>query len=491
MRVLVVGLATTGASVVSYTRAAGHEVTVLEDRPTTDDGYRARAEAAVGVGAVLVERPEANDAAAHGRAADLVVPSPGVRPDHPAVVAAHEAGVPVRSEIDLAAARLRARPDAPRLVAVTGTNGKTTVTTLIDAVLRSAGVSDAAAGNIGRPLLDAVGDDVRVVVAEVSSFQLAFTTDAFVPDVAVLLNVAEDHLDWHGSADAYAWAKAQLFAHQGVDGLLVVNGDDVVASRLALDAPGRVTRFTVGPPNGGFGVRDEHLVGPDGVLAPVRVLRSGTEPVSRSARSRFPVRARSRFPFRLMTSPTRWRRRRRRWKWAPTSTRSPGPLRSSVVSPTASSWCATWAVSASTTTRRPRTRTPPRSALAGFEHVVLIVGGRNKALDLRGLREHAPRLRAVVAIGEAAGDVEATFAGVVPVVRAASMHEAVQAATARAQPGDAVLLSPACASFDWYESYAARGDDFAREVGLLACGDRDPATCPNGEPATRPNGESA
>ncbi len=107
------------------------------------------------------------------------------------------------------------------------------------------------------------------------------------------------------------------------------------------------------------------------------------------------------------------------------------------------------------------------SALAGFEHVVLIAGGRNKALDLGSLRAQASRVRAVVAIGEAAGEVEAAFAGAVPVVRADSMREAVRAASERAQADDAVLLSPACASFDWYESYAARGDDFAREVELL------------------------
>ena len=145
MRVLVVGLATTGASVVSYTRAAGHEVTVLDDSPGTSDAYAARVAGAEADGARVLERPDAADAAAQGRAADLVVPSPGVRPDHPAVVAAHDAGVPVRSEIDLAASRLRARPDGPRLVAVTGTNGKTTVTTLIDAMLREAGIASAAA----------------------------------------------------------------------------------------------------------------------------------------------------------------------------------------------------------------------------------------------------------------------------------------------------------------------------------------------------------
>ena len=152
---------------MAYTRAAGHDVTVLEDRPPTGRDRSQRT--ATGPGragrrrrrASWSRRPTADEAAALGRAADLVVPSPGVRPDHPALVAAHAAGVPVRSEIDLAAARLRARADAPRLVAVTGTNGKTTVTTLIDAMLRAAGIASVAAGNIGRPLLDAVGDRRR------------------------------------------------------------------------------------------------------------------------------------------------------------------------------------------------------------------------------------------------------------------------------------------------------------------------------------------
>jgi UDP-N-acetylmuramoylalanine--D-glutamate ligase len=110
------------------------------------------------------------------------------------------------------------------------------------------------------------------------------------------------------------------------------------------------------------------------------------------------------------------------------------------------------------------------TAVAGFDSVVLIAGGRNKGLDLSQLRVLAPRLRAVVAIGEAAGDVEAAFKGTTPVVRATSMHDAVREGYALAREGDAVLLSPACASFDWYSSYAERGDDFVREVAALTAG---------------------
>ncbi len=448
MRVLVVGLATTGASVVSCTRAAGHEVAVLEDHPVRDgapgEAFRAHAERAVAEGAVVVDRPDAREAAAQGRAADLVVPSPGVRPDHPAIVAAHDAGVPVRSEIDLAAARLRARPDAPRLVAVTGTNGKTTVTTLIDAMVRAAGIASSAAGNIGRPLLEAVGDDVEVVVAEVSSFQLAFTTDAFAPDVAVLLNVAEDHLDWHGSAGAYAQAKARLFTHQGLDALLIVNGDDPVAVALAAGAPGRVSRFTTGVPTGsGYGVRGADLVGPTGVIAPV--------PGSGAPHDRANALAAAAAALEVGADVAAVAR----------ALTGFGGLTHRVQLVGEHDGVRFYDDSKATNPHA------TASALAGFDHVVLIAGGRNKALDLGVLRAQVSRLRAVVAIGEAANEIEAAFGAAVPVVRAGSMHDAVRAAIGHARSGDTVLLSPACASFDWYESYAARGDDFAREVARL------------------------
>jgi UDP-N-acetylmuramoylalanine--D-glutamate ligase len=458
MRVLVVGLATTGASVVSYTRAAGHDVTVIDDAPGTSDTYRARVQHARTDGARVVERPTATNAADEGRLADLGVPSPGVHPDHPALVAANDAGVPVRSEIDLAAARLRARPDAPRLVAITGTNGKTTVTTLVDLMLREAGIASVTAGNIGRPLIDAAGDDVDVIVAEVSSFQLTFISDAFAPDVAVLLNVAEDHVDWHGSVEAYAQAKAELFRHQSASGLLVVNRDDPVALRLAADAPGAVIHFGVGAPDaGGYGVVGAELVGPAGVLAPVPGSGAPHDIANAlaAAAAALAVGADAGAVGRALAGYTGLAHR------VQLVGERDGVRRyddSKATNPHATA-----------------------GALAGFEHVVLIAGGRNKGLDLGGLRVHAPQLRAVVAIGEAADEVEAAFTGVVPLVRADSMRDAVRAAAAFAQAGDSVLLSPACASFDWYDSYAARGDDFAREVSAFV--DESTGCRTGGEPS--------
>jgi len=448
MRIVVVGLGVTGDAVVTYARAAGHDVAVLEDVPDGAE-YRERAERARAAGAMVIERPDTADAAARAAAADTVVPSPGVHSDHPAIAAARAAGVPVRSEIDLAAERLRARPDAPRLVAVTGTNGKTTVTTLVAAMATAAAIPNAAAGNIGRPLLEAVDDGVDVVVAEVSSFQLEYTTAVFAPDVAVLLNVAEDHLDWHGSIDAYVRAKSRLFEHQGPGATLIVYADDPVAWKLAHDAAARADRLIVpfsrgAPLSGGYGVRAGRLVGPDGDVAPAP--SSGAPHViTNSLAAAAAARA-------IGVEALAIERALRDFAGLAHRVELVGEVSgvqfyndSKATNPHATS-----------------------SALQGFDHVVLIAGGRNKDLGLGVLRADAARLRAVVAIGEAAAEVESTFAGVVPVVRAPSMRDAVREAAARARADDAVLLSPGCASFDWYESYAARGDDFAREVRRLA-----------------------
>src|SRR5262249_14563573 len=151
----------------------------------------------------------ADDVAAAVEGADLVVPSPLVRVEHPALVAARRASVAVRSEIDLAGERATVP-----IVAITGTNRKTTVTTPTAEMLEASGRRAVAAGNVGRPLIDAVDDPVDVLVAEVSSFQLA-CSETFHPRVAVVLAIAPDHLDWHGTYEHYVAAKARITEHQG------------------------------------------------------------------------------------------------------------------------------------------------------------------------------------------------------------------------------------------------------------------------------------
>ncbi|MGH8999763.1 MAG: Mur ligase family protein, partial [Acidimicrobiia bacterium] len=249
-RTLVVGLGLTGEAVARRCAPTG-SVTVVEDRP--GNGFAERAGLLRALGVTVVGHPDLAALSALVSAADLVVPSPGVAESHPVYGLAARAGVAVRSEIELAgtAAAALGRP----LVAVTGTNGKTTVTTLVAEMVNAAGRRASAAGNIGRPLIDAVhDDDAEVVVAEVSSFQLRFT-ETFRPGVAVFLNAAADHLDWHDSFGAYVAAKARVFSAQGPDDLLVYNADDAAVAEVAAGAPGRRVAFSIAGTRqpGGYG----------------------------------------------------------------------------------------------------------------------------------------------------------------------------------------------------------------------------------------------
>jgi UDP-N-acetylmuramoylalanine--D-glutamate ligase len=447
--VLVLGLGVTGDAVVRHRTAAGDGVVVVEDVPARDAGYRDRVATAEAAGAEVVEQPTPARLVELVQESDVVVPSPGVPLGHPALVAAREAGVRVRAEVDLAAELAAARGKV--LVAVTGTNGKTTVTTLITAMLDSSGGAALGAGNIGLPLLDAAASDARALVAEVSSFQLACTTEAFRPRVAVLLNVAPDHLDWHGSFDAYAAAKAQVFAHQRGRDRLVFNGDDDVAARLAESAPAQRVGFTLGSRAGMFRIEGSMLVDSNG------------EPFADAAQ----------MPF---TAP----HDRANALAASAAAFAAGATRDDVeralrAYPRLHHRVARIGNTGGVQYYDDSKATNPHatlSAVRGFDHidgkVVLVAGGRNKGLDLSELRVLAPRLRGVVAIGEAAAEIETAFTGVVPTARARSMQEAVVFAARRAQAGDVVLLSPACASYDSYPSYAARGDDFAHEVSRLS-----------------------
>jgi len=444
MQVLVVGLAVTGQAVVRHRALAGDQVTVIEDRPGAD--WAERAAQARAAGATLVEAPSPEHAAALAAAADLVVPSPGVPERHPAISGARRHGVAVRSEVDLAADV----EGAPPIVAVTGTNGKTTVTTLTTAILEASGIRAVAAGNIGRPLLDAVHDDVDVVVAEVSSFQLAFA-QRFAPRAAALLNLGADHLDWHRTFDGYARAKANIFARQGPGDLLVFNADDPVVAGLAAGAPARRIAFSVsaGAAEGARLVdtaRGRLLVGANAEeLARLDEL-PGARPVDVAnalAASVLALDLGAAVPavHEVLTSFTGL------------------PHRMQLV---ATHDGVRWIDDSKATNVH-----ATLAGVRGLDHVVLLAGGRNKGLDLGELRAALPRVRAVVAIGDAATEVEEVFTGSVPVVRADSMRAAVAAASELARRGDTVLLSPGCASFDWYPSYAARGDDFAAEVRAL------------------------
>ena len=438
MRTLVIGLRATGAVVASWCRARGDEVTVTEARPGQPE-YAARKAACEASGIRVVEGVP--DWSALVADADLVVPSPGVRPDHPVMVAAAAAGVPIRGDLDLAV-------DAAvvPVVVVTGTNGKSTVTTLISAMLEASGMRAPAVGNIGRVALEVVHDDIDVLVIEASSFQLHTVTPMFAPAVAVILNLAEDHLDWHGSFTAYAVAKANAFRFQGSAGAVVWNQEDAAVAELVGIARGARIAFTgVDPAPGTVGWRSDALINADGrVLGTWEGRKFAPHERTNIAAAAAAAELVGATDPGIASAVTGFRRLHHRTELVGQAGGVEYVDDSKATNPHAAV-----------------------AAVLGYPSVVLLAGGDSKGGDLGALAAVTDRLRHVIAIGDTPEEIEHVFARTTSVTRAASMRDAVRSAAAAAQPGDVVLLSPACASFDWYSSYAERGDDFRAEVEVL------------------------
>ncbi len=436
-RVAVLGFGTTGRAVARALLDAGDVPLVWDDRGSPD---AATAGAAIGV----VVEPTPTGAALTAALADcaLLVPSPGVPVGHPVFTAAAAAGIPVRSEIELAA-RLAAQSGGPRVVAITGTNGKTTTTILVTAILQASGQKAVAAGNIGVPMIEAVTSGCEVVVAEVSSFQLQFT-DTFRPAVSCWLNLSPDHLDWHPTLEHYAAAKSRIWVNQGPGDVAVVNLDDPAVVQAAAGIPPDAGRITFSlHQQSDYHLDGNRLVGPGAMtVIPVDELpRALPHDISNSLAAIAVATAAGATPC--------------------------GCRRGLAETPPLAHRVGLVGVADGVRWYDDSKATTPASvaaAVAGFPSVVLIAGGRNKGLDLAPLAATVPPVRAVVAIGEATAAVASAFAGLVPVTTATSMESAVEAAACFARPGDAVLLSPGCASFDWYPSYGARGDHFAELV---------------------------
>ena len=430
----------------------GLAVVVVDDGPVTPQ-LQMRMDEVRALGCRVELAPELQRCDELVRACAYVVPSPGVKPSHPIIRAALGAGIAVRSEIDLAAERF-----SFPIVAVSGTNGKTTTVEMITSMLRSGGLRAESGGNIGTPLISFVDHDID---AEVSSFQLEYVTKHWHPRVAVLLNIADDHLDWHGTFDAYRSAKAQIARFQIPDDVLVVNIDDDVvrsmvrADALAGDRPirSKIVRVTIDASrHGEYRVEASVLRGPDGELLPVAELpRSLPHDLTNSlcaSAATFALRA----ALDVQADPDSVVAVLKNYETLPHRVQFIGENQG------VKYFNDSKATNPHATLR----------AVSAFESVVLIAGGLNKGLDLSSLRAAAPQLRSVVAIGAAADEVVDAFAGIVAVQAASSMSDAVRRAALAARPGDVVLLSPGCASFDMYpDGYTARGDDFAAEVSAM------------------------
>ncbi len=446
---MVVGLGKSGLAAVRYLHQQGMKVAVSEFRETIPDEEQ-----------IVLEQCDAElETGGHTVAffadADLIVPSPGVPADLPILVAARNRGVPVLGELALAVEHIQVP-----VIAVTGSNGKTTVTGLIGHFLRSCGKKVFVGGNIGTPILEYLLDpgEAELVVLELSSFQLEEAGN-FRPDIGLLLNLSPDHIDRHGSFENYVAAKRNIFVNQGRGDTAIIGLDDPF---LAAAPPSAVENlYGFGAQSGcrarieGQSVYVQPGFGPDGKgelyeLAETRL--NSRVNVYNAAAALLAVRAFGCEEEKIQSGLVDYQ--------PPQHRMTPVGEIDGVQFINDSKATNVGAVVA---------------ALAGFgqepeKEVVLIAGGRNKGGDFAPLisvfQQHVKHL---VLIGESASDlaVIAEKAGV-GYQLAADMEEAVASAFAAASSGDTVLLAPACASFDMFRSYEQRGEVFGRCVGELA-----------------------
>ncbi len=470
LRVLVLGLGVTGFAVADTLAELGCRVVVAAHRPDDD---RSRILPVIGVDLVTLASADELPAAFDALDPELVIVSPGFLPEHPHVVWARERGTPVWGDVELAwRVRDKVAPPA-EWVLVTGTNGKTTTTQLTATILQEDGRRVAPCGNIGVPVLDAVRDPggFDVLVVELSSFQLHWMPDdgagAVAPLASVCLNLAADHYDWHGSAEAYAAAKAKVYAHTRI--ACVYNLTDPATMRMVEEAEVHEGCRAIGfgatvPGPSDVGVVDDLIVDraflderrtsalelaeladvmaaglatPHGLantLAAAALARAvGASPVAiRDALRRFRVDA-HRTELVALDADVAW------------------VDDSKATNPHAAA-----------------------SALSAYRSVVWIVGGLLKGVDLAPLVEtHRDRLRAAIIIGADRDAVRAAFARHAPALPLWEVDEretdqvmpaAVRLAAVVAQGGDTVLLAPAAASMDQFVDYADRGSRFAAAV---------------------------
>jgi len=435
--IAVIGLAKTGLATAEFLLGRGAKVTATDMNP------QSLAAAALPGMKTAPHDPEILTGV------DLVVPSPGVPPANPILAAAAGAGIPILSELELAGRFLRTP-----LIAITGTNGKTTTTALIGHILGQSGRRVFVGGNIGTPLIGYAGgpQEDHWAVIEVSSFQLQWS-EMFHPAVAVLLNVTADHLDYHGSFTAYRAAKERLFANQTAADTAILNGDDPGTAALAPRLAARTLRFHSGgtaatgmypegeelvyvSPTGEKEIYPRSMVKLPGthnlenVMAAVMAARScGCTPAEIAAA----VASFAGFPHRIEYAG--------QWRGVSFYDDSKGTNVDAV-----------------------------RRALETFAApVILLMGGRDKAGDFRPLiplvRQKVKRL---VLFGEAREAIGVVLGGLVATDSRPTLREGVAAAAAGATPGDVVLLSPGCASFDEFRDYKARGKFFQDQVKALA-----------------------
>lgn len=435
-RAVVIGLGASGVSACRLLARRGARVTGMDQKPreALEPQARALAPAGVTIQGGGTEGPALD-------AADLVVVSPGV-PAFPALARVEARGVPVWGEVELA---VRSLTHPAPVLAIGGTNGKSTTTSLVAELLAAHGLAVFAGGNLGEPLADHTEERFDAIVLEVSSFQME-RVDTFRPKVAALLNVTDDHLDRYESFDAYAHAKGNAFARQGPEDVAVVPAGDALCAREASRGGARVVTFG---PGGDVDVSDgaiEHRARRLVVLRSSVALQGGHNALNVAAALACVD------PFQIPEDTIR------------DVLASFRGLPHRMVLVRELDGVRYYDDSKGTNVGASVT------AVRGVSEarVVLVCGGRDKggsyAPLVDALRE---RGRAVVVLGEAADLIADAVGGALPVCRARTMDEAVSLARGLAHAGDAVLLSPACSSFDMFKDYKERGEVFSRAVEEL------------------------
>jgi len=464
--VLVAGAGVTGRAAVATLAGLDARVTVADDNPAAlvpfaDDG---------------IATTTMTDAADRIRAFDLVVTSPGLAPAAPVPRAAAAAGVPVWGDVELAWRLDAAGRFGPprRWLAVTGTNGKTTTTSMLHAMLTAAGLRSVLCGNIGNPVLEVLAEPADYFAVELSSFQLHWAP-SLRPHGGAVLNVAEDHLDWHGSLQAYAADKARV-----LDGEVAVAGldDPIAASLLAGAAAGVRVGFRLGEPGPGeLGVHDGMLTDrafADGLaLAPTAVIGvAGPVGVLDALAAAALARSVGVSADAITTALARFRVGRHRAERVAVAdgvtyvddskATNPHAAAASIAGHDRVIWIAGGLLKGASVDELVRA---VADRLGG---VVLI--GRDRRIIAKALSRHAPEVPVVeVTAGDDAGVRATNESDVTSVTRVIDgrgdvMAAAVAAARELARPGDTVLLAPAGASFDQFAGYAARGEAFAAAV---------------------------
>jgi UDP-N-acetylmuramoylalanine--D-glutamate ligase len=475
LRILVTGLGISGFAAADALAERGAIVTAVSADANSDIVERARILEILDVDVRLgpehlIDAPEGTE---------LVVTSPGFRPDHPLLLAAAARGIPVWGEVELAW-RMRSQWGAAPWITITGTNGKTTTVKMLASILRAAGLRAASAGNVGTPLLEAVlhPDPYDVLAVELSSFQLHWQRSVR-PVASVCLNLAPDHIDWHGSMQEYAKAKAKVYA--GTEVACVYNVQDRATEQMVMDADVvegcRAIGFTLGIPGPSMiGLVDDVLADRAFVeqrktsaaeLATLADLRGDASSVAPH----------------IVANALAAAALARAYGVGLLSVRE--GLRAFVPDPHRIAEVATVEGVRFIDDSKATNPHAAGASLVAFEHVVWIAGGMLKGADVNALvLSVADRLRGVVLIGadrEQIAQALARHAPDVPVVDLSTtdtgvMDLVVARAGDLAQPGDVVLLAPAAASMDMFADYGARGDAFVEAVHRHASRHEGPAT---------------